>query len=142
MLTHPAWKPARAIEASVATRRQTPLSLFCVFLLGLLLASSPGTATGACSVPADCHDANARTTDACGSGGVFHHCHLDNGEPAPTGCCKTAGIPTIFCVTSAWDVTHDRGLMTALYAGKTCSSRSEIELVLSQAFDTDWGATT
>ena len=54
-----------------------------------------------------------------GQPNTVHHGYLDNGEPRVNWTLHNQGNPNLSYIASAWDVAHDNGLVTALYATKT-----------------------
>jgi hypothetical protein len=63
-----------------------------------------------------------------------HHGYLANTLPAPTETVHNAGNPEVPYVASMFDVAHDRGYSTCLYAGKTKF------VLFSQSYDAAHGA--
>ncbi|WP_168205499.1 alkaline phosphatase family protein [Bythopirellula goksoeyrii] len=47
-----------------------------------------------------------------------HHGYLDNGSLSPTSTLHNSGNPNLSYISSTFDIVHDNGLSTALYASK------------------------
>ena len=54
-----------------------------------------------------------------GQPNTVHHGYTFNGSPSPTDTLHSLGNPNVSYVASAFDVAHDAGLSTALYASKS-----------------------
>ncbi|MBW2229464.1 MAG: M20/M25/M40 family metallo-hydrolase [Deltaproteobacteria bacterium] len=54
-----------------------------------------------------------------GQANTAHHGYTDNGEPDPSWTLHNQGNPNLSYVASLFDVAHDNGLTTGLYASKT-----------------------
>ena len=53
-----------------------------------------------------------------GTPNTTHHGYVDNGVPPPSATLHNSGNPNLSYVASTFDVVHDNGLSTALYASK------------------------
>jgi len=70
-----------------------------------------------------------------GQPNTVHHGYLDNGTPDPGWTLHSAKFnPNVFYIASTWDVAHDNGLVTALYASKSKF------VIFEQSYDSDSGA--
>ena len=63
-----------------------------------------------------------------------HHGYTHNSGPAPTDTLHNQGNPAVEYVASAFDVAHDHGLSTALYASKSKFA------IYPQSYDAEHGA--
>lgn len=54
-----------------------------------------------------------------GAPNTTHHGYTDNGEPSASETLHNSGNPNVSYIASTFDVAHDHGLSTALYAGKS-----------------------
>jgi hypothetical protein len=70
-----------------------------------------------------------------GQPNTVHHGYLDNGTPDPGWTLHSSKFnPNVFYIASTWDVAHDNGLVTALYASKSKF------VIFEQSYDSDSGA--
>jgi hypothetical protein len=69
-----------------------------------------------------------------GQSNTVHHGYTNNGTPDPNDTLHNAGNPALSYVQSVFDVAHDRGLRTALYASKSKF------VIYEQSYDADSGA--
>ena len=66
---------------------------------------------------------------------TVHHGYTDNGDPDPGWTLHDSQWnPNVPYIASAWDVAHDNGLVTALYASKSKF------VIFEQSYDSDSGA--
>ncbi|MFV2065710.1 MAG: alkaline phosphatase family protein, partial [Pirellulales bacterium] len=65
---------------------------------------------------------------------VTHHGYTNNGEPRPDWTLHNQGNPNVAYIASVFDVAHDYGLSTALYASKTKF------VIYDQSYDATTGA--
>ena len=63
-----------------------------------------------------------------------HHGYINNGSPGGTDTLHNSGNPNLFYVVSTFDVVHDHGLSTALYASKSKF------VIYEQSYDATSGA--